>query len=316
MVTGASSANLAIVLIDARKGILEQTKRHTFIASLLKIPHLILCINKMDLVDFSEKTFNQIKKEFCNFSAKLEINDIQYIPISALLGDNVVKTSDNMKWYKGPSLLYILENVHISSDFNLIDCRFPVQYVIPTNNDKHNDYRAYAGRIDGGVFKPGDKVMVLPSKLTTTIKSIEIADKSIQEAFPPMSVTMALNDDIDISRGDMIVREKNCPVISQNIEVMVCWFNEKPLSAGGRYIIKHTTKEVKGVVKEIRYKIDINTLHRNEEDKTIRMNEFARIHIRTTKPLFFDKYKLNRSTGSIIFIDEKTNETVGAGMIL
>ena len=316
MVTGASSANLAIVLIDARKGILEQTKRHTFIASLLKIPHLILCINKMDLVDFSEKTFNQIKKEFCNFSAKLEINDIQYIPISALLGDNVVKTSDNMKWYNGPSLLYILENVHISSDFNLIDCRFPVQYVIPTNNDKHNDYRAYAGRIDGGVFKPGDKVMVLPSKLTTTIKSIEIADKSIQEAFPPMSVTMALNDDIDISRGDMIVREKNCPVISQNIEVMVCWFNEKPLSAGGRYIIKHTTKEVKGVVKEIRYKIDINTLHRNEEDKTIRMNEFARIHIRTTKPLFFDKYKLNRSTGSIIFIDEKTNETVGAGMIL
>jgi len=316
MVTGASGANLAIVLVDARNGILEQTKRHTFIASLLKIPHLILCINKMDLVDYSEKIYNQIKKDFCNFSAKLEINDIQYIPISALHGDNVVKPSTNMNWYKGASLLYCLENIHISSDFNLIDCRFPVQYVIRPNNDKYHDFRAYAGRITAGVFKPGDKVMVLPSKLTTTIKSIEIADKTISEAFPPMSVTMLLNDNIDIGRGDMIVRENNCPTISQNIEVMVCWFNENPLQENGRYIIKHTTKEVKVVVKEIRYKIDINTLHRNEKDKNIKINEFARIHIRTAKPLFFDKYKLNRSTGSIIFIDEKTNETVGAGMIL
>jgi len=316
MVTGASTANLAIVLIDARKGITEQTRRHTFVASLLKIPHLILCVNKMDLVDYNENVFNHIKNEFVSFSAKLEINDMQFLPISALHGDNVVTKSRKTPWYSGPTLLYMLENTHISSDYNLIDCRFPVQYVIRPNNDKFHDFRGYAGKIASGIFKPGDKVMVLPSKQISTIKSIEVAGSKIKEAYPPMSVCMTLLEDIDICRSSMIVRENNYPLVSQNIDVMVCWFSENPLQMAGKYIIKHTTNEMKCLIREIRYKIDINTLHRNETDKNIGMNEFARIAVKTQKPLFYDKYKQNRNTGSLIFIDPNTNETVGAGMIL
>lgn len=316
MVTGASTANLAIVLIDARKGIIEQTRRHTFIASLLKIPHLILCINKMDLVNYDENVFNRIKSEFTLFSAKLEINDVQFVPISALYGDNVVLKSKKTAWYSGPTLLYMLENTHISSDHNFIDCRFPVQYVIRPNNNKFHDFRGYAGKIASGVFKPGDEVMVLPSKQITTIKSIELAGKKIVEAFPPMSVCMTFNEDIDICRSNMIVRENNYPLVSQNIDIMVCWFSDKPLQIAGKYILKHTTSEVKCLINVIRYKIDINTLHRNETDKNIGMNEFARIAIKSQKPLFYDKYKQNKNTGSVIFIDPSTNETVGAGMIM
>jgi len=313
MVTGASTANLALVLVDARKGIIEQTRRHIFIASLLKIPHLLLCVNKMDLVAYNKEVFEAIKSEFSIFSAKLEISDIQLIPVSALRGDNIVTKSENMPWYKGPSLLYILENVHIGSDYNLIDCRFPVQYVIRPYN---SDYRAYAGMVAAGIFKSGDKVMHLPSKLITSVSSIEIANEALTEACPPMSVCIQLKDHIDISRGDMLVRENNSPTVSSQLEVMVCWFSDKPLTEKNRFILKHTTREVKVVVEEIRYKIDINTLHRIENTCQLTLNEFARISIRTSQPLFFDKYKLNRATGSLIFIDEKTFETVGAGMIL
>jgi len=316
MVTGASTANLALVLVDARKGLTEQTRRHAFIASLLKIPHLILCVNKMDLVDYSEGVFRKIKKDFAAFSAKLDVLDIRFIPISALKGDNVVKTSPNMPWYNGPSLLYQLENIHIGSDHNLIDCRFPVQYVIRPEDEIHHDYRGYAGRVAGGIFKPGDKVLVLPSNMPTVIKSMEAAGVSLSYAFPPMSVTMVFEDDIDISRGDMIVRENNRPVMSQHIDIMLCWFHEKPLNPQGQYILKHTTKEVKCVVKQILYKVDINTLHRNESDVCIGLNDFARIQVKCSKSLFFDKYKLNRQTGSIILIDPGTNNTVAAGMIL
>ena len=316
MVTGASTANLALILIDARKGVIEQTKRHSFIASLLKIPHVIVCVNKMDLVDYSQEVYENIKQEFKNFASKLEIFDIQFVPISALKGDNVVKKSENMSWYEGSTLLYILETIHIGSDENLVDCRFPVQYIIRPYNDDFHDYRGYAGRIAGGVFKPGDKVKALPSGLTTRIKSIDTYDGPLKEAFPPMSVTLRLEDELDISRGDMIVRENNVPVSGREIEVMICWLHEKKLQLNGRYAIKHTTKDARCIIKEIKYKVDINTLHRNEVDLTVGLNEIARVSIRTTHPLFYDKYKINRRTGSMIFIDEATNETVGAGMII
>lgn len=316
MVTGASTANLALILIDARKGVIEQSKRHSFIASLLKIPHLVICVNKMDLVDYSEEVFDRIKKDFINFATKLEVHDIRFIPISALKGDNVVSSSDNMTWYKDGPLLHLLETIHISSDENLVDCRFPVQYVIRPYNDDFHDYRGYAGRIASGIFKRGDKVMVLPSGFNSRIKAIDTFDGEIEEAFAPMSVTILLEDDIDISRGDMIVRENNTPVSGQDFDVMLCWLNEKKMQQGGKYAIKHTSKDAKCIVKEIRYKVDINTLHRNEEDKSIGLNDIARIAIRTTHPFFYDKYKINRVTGSIILIDESTNETVGAGMIV
>ncbi len=316
MVTGASTANLAIILIDSRKGVIEQTRRHSFIASLLKIPHLVVCINKMDLVDYDHNVFETIQKDFKDFASKLEVNDLHFIPISALKGDNVVDKSENMKWYQGTTLLYLLETIHIGSDENLVDCRFPVQYIIRPYNDNFHDYRGYAGRIAGGIFKPGDKVMVLPSGFTTTIKAVDTYDSSIQEAYAPMSVTMRLEDELDISRGDMIVRENNVPSIGQNIDIMVCWLNEKKLVLNGKYAIKHTSKEARCIVKEIRYKVDINTLHRLEDDLSIGLNDIARINIRTTQPLFYDKYKNNRRTGSLIMIDEGTNETVGAGMII
>lgn len=316
MVTGASTANLALILVDARKGILEQTRRHAFIASLLRIPHVIFCINKMDLVDYSQEVYNQILEDFKQFSTKLEVNDIRFVPISALKGDNIVDRSENMPWYQGSTLLYLLETIHIASDYDLINCRFPVQYVIRPFSDEYHDYRGYAGRVLGGVFKPGDKVMALPSGFTTTIKQIDTFEGPVDEAFPPMSVTMLLNDEIDISRGDMIVRENNVPEVGQDIEIMLVWMNEKQLRIGGKYALRHTAKDIRCLVKEVKYKVDINTLHRNLEDKNIGLNEIARVSIRTTQPLFYDKYRLNRITGSVILIDEGTNETVGAGMII
>lgn len=316
MVTGASTANVALILVDARQGVVEQTRRHAFLASLLQIPHLVVCINKMDLVDFDQAAYEKIKADFSDFSHRLDVKDVEFIPMSALLGDNVVDRSTHMPWYNGATLMYYLENVHIGSDDNFIDCRFPVQYVVRPYNDDYHDYRGYAGRIAGGVFKPGDKVTVLPSGFSSTIESIETFDGPLEEAYPPMSVTMLLTDDIDISRGDMIVRENNQPEVTQDVEVMICWFNEKPLQERGKYAIRHTTQEVRCIVKEVRYRLDINTLHRDEENKTIRMNDIGRLLLRTTSPLFTDPYRRNRITGSLIMIDEQTNETVAAGMII
>jgi sulfate adenylyltransferase subunit 1 len=316
MVTGASTANAALILIDARHGILEQTRRHSFIASLLQIPHLIVCVNKMDLVDHKEEVFDQLKDDFTNFASKLDVNDIHFIPISALNGDNVVNKSENMPWYQGATLLYTLENIHIASDYNFIDCRFPVQHVIRPNTDEFHDYRGYAGRVAGGVFKKGDKIIVHPSGFASSIKSINTFEGEIQEAHPPMSVSILLEDDIDVSRGDMIVRQNNQATVTQDLEIMICWFHQKPLQLRGKYSIFHTSQEARCIVKDIRYKLDINTLHRNQEDKTVGMNDIARIVIRTTKPLYVDAYRKNRITGALIFVDEGTNETVGAGMII
>ncbi len=316
MVTGASTANLAIVLADARHGMVEQSRRHLFIASLLRIPHIIVCINKMDLVNYSQEVYDKIRTQFENFSTKLQTTDIQYIPISALNGDNVVDRSKNMPWYEGPTLLYQLENVHIASDYNRIDCRFPVQYVIRPNSDSFHDYRGYAGRIAGGIFKPGDEVMVLPSGFTSVITSIDTFDGPLTQAFAPMSVTVRIQDDLDISRGDMLVRTNNVPKTGQDIELMICWLSKKPLALNGKYALKHTTRDARCIVKEIRYKVNINTLHRIENVEEIGMNDIARIAIRTTQPLFYDSYQRNRITGSLILIDEATNETVAAGMII
>jgi sulfate adenylyltransferase subunit 1 len=316
MVTGASTANLAIILIDARHGIVEQTKRHSFIASLLGIPHIVFCINKMDLVDYSQDVYNRLVKDLEAFSAKLETKDVRFIPISALKGDNVVHRSEKMDWFEGATLMHTLETVHIASDHNHIDCRFPIQNVIRPQTTEFHDYRGYAGRIAGGVFKKGDAVMVLPSGFTSKIKSIDTFDGEIDEAFAPMSVTMTLEDDIDISRGDMIVRENNKPEVSQDIEAMVCWMDDNPLKEKGKYALKHTSKDARCMVKEIKYKVDINTLHRNEEDKVISRNDIARVTLRTTSPLFIDNYSRNRNTGSLILIDEATNNTVGAAMII
>ena len=316
MVTGASTANLAILLIDARHGVVEQTCRHAFIASLLQIPHIVVCINKMDLVDYKEETYNKIKEDFKAFSSKLEIQDIHFVPISALHGDNVVDRSTNMYWYEGSTLLHLLENVHIGSDHNHVDCRFPVQFVVRPQTKEYPDYRGYAGRISGGVFKPGDEVMVLPSGFTSKIKSIDTMDGSVAEAFAPMSVCMTLEDELDISRGDMIVRENNSPKVEQDIDLMICWMNEKKIIPRGKYGIKHTSKYARCIIKEVKYKININNLHRIDDDKEINLNDIARISIRTTAPLFFDEYRRNRNTGSVILIDEATNETVAAGMII
>ena len=316
MVTGASTANLALLLVDARHGIIEQTKRHAFIASLLQIPHIAVCVNKMDLVDYSEEAFKKIKADFEDFASKLEIKDVRFIPISALNGDNVVDRSENMDWYEGSTLMHLLENIHIGSDQNHVDCRFPVQFVVRPQSKGHPDYRGYAGRIEGGVFKPGDDVTVLPSGFTSKIKSIDTFDGEVAEAFSPMSVCMTLTDNIDISRGDMLVRENNKPTIEQDIDVMICWMNEKKMIPKGKYTIRHTSQTARCIIKEVKYKMDINTLHRMEDEKEIGLNDIGRITIRTTKPLFFDSYIRNRNTGSIILIDEATNETVAAGMVI
>jgi sulfate adenylyltransferase subunit 1 len=316
MVTGASTANLAVILVDARHGVIEQTCRHSFIASLLQIKHIVLCVNKMDLVDYSEERFNEIREEFKTFSSKLDVPEIHYIPISALFGDNVVDRSDNMPWYGGSTLLYTLENVQVDSDYNHVDSRFPVQCVIRPQSTEYPDYRGYAGLVAGGVFKPGDEIIALPSGFTSTIKSVETFEKEEDEVFQPMSVSMTLEDDIDISRGDMIAKPDNQPNVGQDIDLMVCWLNKEPLKPNGKYAIKHTTKDARCIIKEVKYKVNINTLHRVEGDKEIGLNDIGRIHIRTTEPLFYDSYKRNRTTGSLILIDEFTNETVGAGMIL
>jgi sulfate adenylyltransferase subunit 1 len=316
MVTGASTANLALLLVDARHGVVEQTKRHAFIASLLQIPHIVVCINKMDLTDYNKEIFDKIKSDFKAFASKLETKDIHFIPISALNGDNVVTRSDNMHWYEGSTLMHLLENIHIGSDQNHVDCRFPVQFVVRPQSTKHPDYRGYAGRIEGGVFKAGDEVTILPSGLKSKIKSIDTFNKKVNEAFSPMSVCITLTDDIDVSRGDMLVRENNKPIIAQDIEVMICWMNEKKMIPKGKYTIRHTSQTARCIIKEIKYKIDINSLHRMENEKEIGLNDIGRVTIRTTKPLFYDSYTRNRNTGSLILIDEATNETVAAGMII
>jgi len=317
MVTGASTADLAIVLIDARKGVLEQSRRHAFIASLLRIPHLVIAVNKMDLVDYSESRFNEIVDEFGSFAAKLEILDLTFIPMSALNGDNVVARSSHMPWFEGTSLLHHLERVHIASDRNLIDARFPVQCVLRPQTDEFHDYRGYAGRVASGVFRSGDEVMVLPSGFTTKIKQIETFDGGVDGAFAPMSVTMLLEDEIDISRGDMICRPQNQPTSAQDIDAMVCWLADATvLSPGSKLAIKHTTRTARAIVKDVKYRLDINTLHRDESAATLQLNEMGRVSLRTTLPLFFDEYRRSRETGSFILIDEATNATVGAGMIL
>jgi len=315
MVTGASTANLALILVDARKGVIEQTKRHTFIASLLQIPHVFVCINKMDLVDYSQEAYDRVVKEYTDFAAKLNVQDVRFIPMSALHGDNVVTRSKNTNWYEGGTLLHNLETVHISADHNLRDCRFPVQTVIRPHSDEYHDFRGYAGRIAGGVFKNGDKVMALPSGLESTITGLHTLNGEINEAFPPMSVTMTLADDIDISRGDMLVRSENQPEGQQDLDVMLCWLNAKPPRPRAKYVLKQTTAEARAMITDIQYKMDINTLHRLEDDTDIKMNDIARVKIRSTKPIFADEYNQNRVTGSLILVDEATNETVAAGMI-
>jgi bifunctional enzyme CysN/CysC len=314
MVTGASTADLAIILIDARKGLLEQSRRHATIVSLLRVPHVVLAINKMDLVDWSQDVYDEISREFVDFAAKLDFADVTTIPLSALTGDNVVTRSDHMDWYQGPALLHHLEHVYIGSDRNLVDVRFPVQYVIRPQNGR-GDYRAFAGQLAGGVMRPGDEVIALPSGLPTRIKSIDTADGPIAEAYSPMSITVRLEDEVDISRGDMISRPNNQPVMTQDIDAMVCWMDASALTVGAKYVIKHTTRSARALVKDIQYELDINTLHRTASPGLLQLNSIGRVTLRTTQPLLVDPYRRNRQTGSFILIDEATNRTVGAGVI-
>ena len=316
MVTGASTANVAIILIDARHGVIEQTKRHCFIASLLQIPHLIVCINKMDLIDYSEEIYNKIITQFEEFSSKLLVKDIRFKPISALLGDNVVNASVNMNWFQGAPLLNTLETMHISSDINKIDARFPVQTVLRPQREGFIDYRGYAGRIASGIFRPGDEVAILPSGFTSKIKTIDTLEGELKEAYAPMSVSITLEDDIDISRGDMIVKTNNRPEPKQEFDAMLCWLNNTPARARAKYSILHTSNDQKAMIKEVRYKIDVNTYNRIEDDKELNMNDISRVTIRTTRPLMIDEYRDNKITGSFTLVDDTTHETVAAGMIL
>jgi sulfate adenylyltransferase subunit 1 len=316
MVTGASTANLALILIDARKGLVEQTYRHSFIASLLKIPHVIVCVNKMDLVNYEEEVFDKIVEDYKAFSSKLEVSDIQFVPISALVGDNVVNRSENMHWYQGATLMHMLETVHIESDYNHIDSRFPVQYVIRPQSKEHPDFRGYTGRVAGGIFRPGEEIVVLPSGFTSRVKTIELGGQLLEEAFAPMSITMTLEDEIDISRGDIIAKPNNHPQTAQDIDMMLCWMNQRPVNLNTKLYVRHNTREVKGVLKEIQYKLDINSFHKLEHIEQLQMNDIARVKLRTAQPLAFDSYRKNRITGSVILIDEGTNETVAAGMIV
>lgn len=316
MVTGASTANLAIILIDARKGLLEQTHRHSFIASLLGIPHAIVCINKMDLVNYDQDVFNKIVSDYKNFSSKLNIVDIRFIPISALAGDNVVKKSENMPWYKGSTLIHELESLHISSDPNHIDCRFPIQTVIRPHRKEFQEYRGYSGKIESGVFKPGDSIKVLPSGIKTHIDNIYIGDKTVNEAFSPMSVTMTLKDEIDISRGYMFVRENNSPEIKQNLDLILNCMNDNPITLNRKILIKHTTQETIAIIEKIYYEIDINTLHRIEGVKELGLNSIGKVSLKLSKPIFVDNYRRNRTTGSLIIIDPNTNETIAAAMVI
>jgi bifunctional enzyme CysN/CysC len=316
MVTGASTADLALVLVDARNGVVEQSRRHAVIASLLQVKHLVLCVNKMDLVDWDEQRFDEISADFSEFAAKLDVDDLTFVPISALLGDNVVSHSPNMAWYEGPTLLHHLEHVYIASDRNLIDARFPVQYVIRPMSHDHHDYRGYAGEVASGMFRPGDEVLVLPSGFTTTIAGIDQYGGPVPEGFPPMSVNIRLADDLDISRGDMLCRPNNTPHATQDVDAMVCWFSERPLQAGAVYAIKHTTRTARAKVQDLHYRLDVNSLHRDEQHHALAMNDMGRVALRTTVPLFVDEYRRNRATGSFILVDEGTFETVGAGMVL
>lgn len=315
MVTGASTADLGLVLVDARHGLTEQSRRHAVLLSLLRVPHVVLAINKMDLVDYDQEVYERIDREFTAFTAKLDFPDLQVIPISALQGDNVVNRSTNMSWYEGPSLLHHLENVHIASDRSLRDVRFPVQYVIRPKSDDFHDYRGYAGRLAGGVLKPGDEVMVLPSGMTSTVQAIDMFDQELDEAFPPMSVVVRLTDDIDVARGDMICRINNKPEQVQDIDAMVCWMTTEPLRPRQKLAIKHTTRSARAVVKDLHYRLDVNSLHRDCEAGELGLNEIGRVQLRVTQPLMVDAYERNRSTGSFILIDEATGVTVGAGMI-
>jgi sulfate adenylyltransferase subunit 1 len=315
MVTGASTADLAIILIDARHGLLEQTHRHSFIASLLGLRHLVVCVNKMDLVNYDEKKYRDIVDQYKSFSSRLDITDITFIPISALNGDNVVDRSENMTWYGGSTLLHYLENVHVGADRNLQDCRFPVQYVIRPQTDEHRDFRGYAGRIASGIFKPGDEVVALPSEIKSTIKDIYLGEKKLEKAFPPLSVTMTLADDIDLSRGDMLVRENNQPEKTNILDARICWFGDKPLNTSSRFILRHLTQEVQAKITDVLYRIDINTLHRDENNKTVEVNDIARISIKTASPVLIDSYRKNRITGAFILVDPSTHSTVAAGVV-
>lgn len=316
MVTGASTANAALILVDARHGVIEQTRRHAFIASLLQIPHIIVCINKMDLVDWNEESYTNVMNQFEEFSSKLLVKDVQFIPISALEGDNVVNRSENMPWYQGAPLLHSLETMHISSDVNKIDARFPVQTVIRPQSEGFIDYRGYAGRLASGILRKGDEVTALPSGFTSKIKSIDTFDGELEEAFAPQSITVTLEDDIDLSRGDMLVKSNNQPETGQEFDAMICWLNNSAAKPRAKYTVKHTSNDQKAMIKEITYKIDINSFERNTDDKDINMNDICKVKIRTTKPLMFDAYRSNRITGSLILIDDATNETVAAGMIM
>ena len=317
MVTGASTADLAIILVDARKGVIEQTRRHSYIAAILGTPHVVVAVNKMDLVEFSEERFREIEQELRETSERLGLRDVRVIPISALRGDNIVSRSENMPWYQGPSLLHHLEHVHFASDRNLVDVRFPVQYVIRPQSSTHHDYRGYAGQVASGVLKPGDEVMVLPGGLTTRITGIDGPAGPVDEAFPPMSVTLRLADEIDIARGDLICRPNNAPEVAQNVEALICWMDEtRPMRVGGKYALKHTTRSVRAVVRGLNYRLDINSLHRDEGAAELKLNEIGRVKLRTTVPLLADEYRRNRTTGGFIIIDETTNRTVGAGMII
>ena len=315
MVTGASTADLGLVLVDARQGLTEQSRRHAVILSLLRVPHLVLAVNKMDLVDFSEEVFDRIHHEFTAFATKLNIPDLEVIPISALQGDNVVNRSESMPWYSGPTLMHHLEHVHVASDRDLLDARFPVQYVVRPKSDEFHDYRGYAGRLAGGILKPGDDVLVLPSGMTSRIAGIDLFEQEVAEAFPPMSVTVRLEDDVDVSRGDMICRPANAPTPSQDIDAMVCWMTNAPLKPRQKLAIKHTTRSARVLVKDIQYRLDVNSLHRDQDTKELGLNEIGRVQLRTTVPLLVDPYSKNRTTGSFILIDEATGVTVGAGMI-
>ncbi|MES2995313.1 MAG: sulfate adenylyltransferase subunit CysN [Verrucomicrobiota bacterium] len=317
MVTGASTANLAIILIDARKGVIEQTKRHSFVANLLRIQHLVVAVNKMDLVDYSEEVYNQIVSDYRDFASRLDnIVEITDIPISALNGDNVVDKSENMPWYQGPTLLYHLEHVYVGGEENHVDARFPVQWVVRPMSDDWHDFRGYAGRVAGGVFKPGDEITVLPSGFTSRVKAIYANHTQLDEAFAPQSVTLTLHDEIDISRGDTLVKANNPPKVSQDIEAMVCWFSPRPMPPRAKLVVRHATLETKAVIQEVRYHVDINTLHKIEGVDTFQMNDIGRIALRTAAPLIHDSYRRNRITGSFILIDPGTNETVAAGMIV
>ncbi len=316
MVTGASTADIALVLVDARKGILEQTRRHSFIASLLRVPHLVLCVNKMDLVDYSQEVYDQITDEFRDFAARLDVPDLRFVPVSALAGDNVVDESDNMPWYHGSPLLEILESIHIASDRNLIDGRFPVQYVLRPHTMEHQDYRGYAGRVASGVFRPGDEIIVLPSGFESKIASIDTYEGSLEEAPAGLSVTIRLEDEIDISRGDMICRPHNQPQVGQDVDAIVTWMSDSvTLRPGAKFGIKHTTNSARALVRDLQYRFDVSTLHRVHDVPELGLNEIGRVTLRTTAPLFFDEYRKNRHTGSFILIDESTNNTVGAGTI-